>query len=63
MQTERRRRADVETARALSTLPKSLKVYGIEGVDFSAGDRLSPAVRETAEKLISRIAETLPKNS
>ncbi len=53
----------VETARALSTLPKSLKVYGIEGADFSAGDRLSPAVRETAEKLIARIAETLPKNS
>jgi len=52
----------VETARALGALPQSLLVYGIEGADFSAGDRLSPAVRETAEKLIARIAETLPKN-
>lgn len=52
----------VETARALGTLPESLLVYGIEGTDFSAGARLSPAVRETAEKLIARIAETLPKN-
>ncbi|WP_346891755.1 hydrogenase maturation protease [uncultured Roseibium sp.] len=49
----------VETARALGTLPEHLQVYGIEGADFSAGDHLSPAVRETAEKLIDRIAETV----
>ena len=48
----------VETARALRTLPDSLLVYGIEGEDFGAGGHLSPAVRETAEKLIERIAET-----
>jgi len=47
----------VETARALGTLPESLLVYGIEGADFSAGDRLSPAVRESADKLIARIAD------
>jgi hydrogenase maturation protease len=49
----------VETARALGTLPKSLLVYGIEGTDFSAGDRLSPVVREMADKLITRISETV----
>ena len=53
----------VETARALGTLPESLLVYGIEGADFSAGDQLTAAVRETAEKLIARITEMLPKSS
>ena len=48
----------VETARALSALPESLMVYGIEGAEFGAGTVLSQPVEEAAAKLIERLAKS-----
>lgn len=36
----------IELARAMGELPAELVVYGIEGLDFSAGTELSPEVAE-----------------
>jgi hydrogenase maturation protease len=45
----------IELSRALGRLPARLDVYAIEGVSFTAGDRLSPAV----ERAVARLVEEL----
>jgi hydrogenase maturation protease len=47
----------VELARAMGKLPARLRVYGIEAKQFEAGTDPSPAVREAAKILASRIAD------
>ena len=51
--------AAIETARALGTLPASLWVLGIEGVEFGFGETLSPPVRAAAEALLPVLADRL----
>lgn len=46
----------VETARALGQLPRALRVYGIEGANFAAGEDLSPEVEQTARALVDRLS-------
>ncbi|MDJ0631002.1 MAG: hydrogenase maturation protease [Rhodobacter sp.] len=45
----------VETARVLGLLPRSLLLFAIEGMDFSHGEGLSPAVTEAAKTLLHRL--------
>jgi hydrogenase maturation protease len=45
----------IELSRALGRLPARLDVYAIEGVSFTAGDRLSPPV----ERAVARLVEEL----
>jgi hydrogenase maturation protease len=54
----------IELARTMGDLPPSLVVYGIEGLDFSAGTELSPEVAEavpSAANLILQEILHLPK--
>jgi hydrogenase maturation protease len=48
----------IELARALGRLPGRVLVYGVEGDEFAAGDRLSPAVAAAIEPLAAELAET-----
>jgi hydrogenase maturation protease len=53
----------IELARAMGDLPARLIVYGMEGLDFSAGTELSPEIAEAvpaAAKLILREILQLP---
>lgn len=45
----------VELARTMGDLPPSLVVYGIEGLDFSAGTSLSPEVAASVPGVVSSI--------
>lgn len=45
----------VELARTLDMLPPTLVVYGIEGIDFSPGAGLTPAVETAAQEVAMRI--------
>ena len=45
----------VELARSLDRLPPALRVYAIEGEDFGAGRRLSPAVRSAVDRLAEEL--------
>lgn len=45
----------IEVARALSTLPQQLVVFGIEGARFSTGVGLSPEVELAADDVASSI--------
>jgi hydrogenase maturation protease len=47
----------IELACALGKLPPVVVVYGVEGADFSAGERLSPPVGEAVEQVTSAIVE------
>ncbi len=49
----------VELARALDQLPPRLILYGIEGRDFRAGERLSPEVGAAVDELISHVRQDL----
>ncbi|MGH8094548.1 MAG: hydrogenase maturation protease [Chthoniobacterales bacterium] len=49
----------VELARALDRLPTRLILYGIEGHDFSAGEKLSPEVGAALDELLSRVRQDL----
>ena len=46
----------VELARALGHLPDRLDVYVIEGENFTAGERLSPAVQRAVAELASELS-------
>lgn len=53
----------IELARAMGEMPAELIVYGIEGLDFSAGTELSPEVAQvvpTAANLILKEILRLP---
>jgi hydrogenase maturation protease len=43
----------IETARALGMLPRRLKVIGIEGADFGAGEGLTPEVALAADRVFA----------
>jgi hydrogenase maturation protease len=49
----------VELARAMGRLPERLIVYGIEGKDFKAGEKLSPEVERSIESLVDRVVEEI----
>ncbi len=50
----------VETARALGQLPETLRLWGIEGADFSYGDGLSDAVARAVPSVAAEIADAVP---
>ena len=52
----------IELARALDRLPARLIVYGIEGRDFGAGEKLSPEVAAAIDELAMRIRHELPSS-
>ncbi len=45
----------IELARTMKTLPANIVLFGIEGESFSAGITISPAVRETADRVLDQI--------
>jgi hydrogenase maturation protease len=47
--------AAVELGRTLGQLPRRLVVYGIEGVDFTAGEGLSPEVEAAVGTVRARV--------
>jgi hydrogenase maturation protease len=47
--------AAIELARALGRLPRRLRVYGIEGERWEAGEALSPAVTRGVEELAAEL--------
>lgn len=49
----------IELARAMRELPAELIVYGIEGLDFSAGTELSPEVAEIVPTAASLILQEI----
>ena len=49
----------IELARTLGELPARLIVFGVEGLNFSMGDTLSPEVAETVPQVAARIREEL----
>lgn len=51
--------AAVELARALGQLPRRLIVFGIEGVDFTAGEGLSPEVQTAVDTVVARVQAEL----
>jgi hydrogenase maturation protease len=51
----------VELGRTLGQLPQRLIVYGIEGVDFTAGEGLSPGVEAAVGTVAARVQADLGK--
>jgi len=49
----------VELARALEQLPPRLIIYGIEGKNFEAGEKLSPEVERAVDRVVKSILEEL----
>ena len=49
----------VELARNLGRLPSRLIIYGIEGRDFAAGERLSPEVAASVDELLRRVRQEI----
>ena len=49
----------IELARTMGDLPPRLIVYGIEGLDFSAGTELSPEVAEVVAKAAALILQEI----
>jgi hydrogenase maturation protease len=47
--------AAVELARALGRLPRRLRVYGIEGASFKAGEGLTPPVVRAVESVVGEL--------
>jgi len=50
----------VELARALGRLPPRMRLYGIEGSDYSFGGTLSPDVAATVDELVACLRATAP---
>ncbi|MEA2409572.1 MAG: hydrogenase maturation protease [Thermoleophilaceae bacterium] len=51
--------AAMELARALGRLPRRLRVYGIEGASFKAGDALTPPVARGVDTLARELGAEL----
>ena len=49
----------IELARSMGELPEKLIVYGIEGLDFSAGTELSPEVAEVVPSAANLILQEI----
>jgi hydrogenase maturation protease len=45
----------VELARVMNSLPSSLIIYGIEGMNFTAGTTISANVRKAAKQVVDQI--------
>ncbi|HUN61847.1 MAG TPA: hydrogenase maturation protease [Candidatus Sulfotelmatobacter sp.] len=45
----------IELARTMQELPASVVIYGIEGLDFSAGTELSPEVAQVLPKVAAQV--------
>jgi hydrogenase maturation protease len=54
-------RQAVELARALDRLPQTMKIYGIEGKQFSFGASLSPEVEPVIESVAQQLFEVASK--
>jgi hydrogenase maturation protease len=52
----------IELARTMKMLPSSLFVYGIEGLNFTAGTNISKAVQNSADQIIEQILKTIKKS-
>jgi hydrogenase maturation protease len=48
----------IELARELDRLPARLRVYAIEGSDFAAGARLTPAVERAVAALAGELGSS-----
>ena len=46
----------IELARVLGRFPRTLRVYAIEGADFTIGRSLTPAVERAVERLAGELA-------
>lgn len=46
----------IELSRTLGNLPRSIRVFGVEGKSFAIGSEVSPSVARGIELLIQRIA-------
>jgi hydrogenase maturation protease len=53
----------IELARALNQLPERLIVYGIEGLDFTAGTGLSPEVEAAVPLAVKRVIKEFGEQS
>lgn len=53
----------IEMARVLGDLPPLLRVYGIEGADFGAGQELSPPVLQAVTQVIAEIVVAHQNNT
>ncbi len=51
----------IELGRALGRLPRVVIVYGIEGVDFTAGEELSPSVAAGVEAVANAILSDIER--
>jgi hydrogenase maturation protease len=49
----------IELGKTLNMLPRKMVVFGIEGRNFEAGNKLSPSVKQAAQILIIEIIESL----
>jgi hydrogenase maturation protease len=47
----------IELGRTLGRLPRCVRVFGIEGETFAAGEHLSPAVASAVERLAAELTE------
>ena len=53
----------IELARMLGRLPPRVTVYGIEGLDFRAGDQLSAPVRAAVDAIRAELRDRLGKSA
>ena len=51
----------IEMSKALEKLPKQVKIYGIEGGSFVAGDSLTIAVEKSLEQVVNMVKEIILK--
>ncbi len=49
----------IELARAINQLPKSLRLYGIEGKNFEHGEALTPEVEKLIEPVANKIFQDI----
>ena len=49
----------IEMARILGELPAQLRIYGVEGESFAAGEGLSAEVQHAAELIVAEILDTV----
>jgi len=49
----------VELARALGKLPRDIRFIGVEGENFDAGERLSPALSEAKDAVVAEVLNAL----
>ena len=53
----------IELARALGRLPRRVRVYGVEGVDFGTGRPLTPAVETAVGRVVDDVLAGLEEEA